>query len=134
MSRRTLLCEKLTEYTRSLVWTGQIHTDRDTGTILEIPAQYPGLIFLQNVRSSLALYILAAVITVIAIYLSFVGSTMYCAPVDKAKESALRTRDRYYSIRVRHSKLKTRSPAKCCPHFLLLIASPTASHIPSRNR
>ena len=37
---------------------------------------------------------------------------------------ALRIRDRYYSIQVRH--IKTRSPAKCVLNVLLLIASPTA--------
>ena len=46
------------------------------------------------------------------------------------KASALRHRDRYYIVRVRH--IKTRSPAKCVINILWLIASPTANHVPSR--
>ena len=45
------------------------------------------------------------------------------------KASAVQTRDRYYSIRVRH--IKTRSPAKCILNILLLITSPTAILFPS---
>ena len=45
---------------------------------------------------------------------------------------AIRTLDRYYSIRVHH--IKTHSPANCVLiNALLLIALPTANHIPSCN-
>ena len=69
MTRRTLLCEKLTEYTRSLIWTdsrgpGYRHDTRDTGTT---PWTCSGK------RTLFASTVLAAVITVIAKYLGFVG-------------------------------------------------------------
>ena len=67
MSRRTLLCEKLTRDTRSLIWT-----DQDTGTILAIQAQHPGLTCSRK-RTLFTSTVLAAVITVTAKYLSFVG-------------------------------------------------------------
>ena len=40
---------------------------------------------------------------------------------------ALRTLDHYYSVRVHHIKIC--SPAKCVLNILLLIVSPTASHV-----
>ena len=69
MSRRTILCEKLTGDTRSLIWTdsrrpGYRHDTRDTGTT---PWTYKHTLFVSTV--------LAAVINVTAKYLSIVGST-----------------------------------------------------------
>ena len=66
MNRRTLLCKKLTEDTRSLI----CHMDRFTLTgipILAIPAHHPGLTCSRK-RTLLASTVLAAVITVIAKY------------------------------------------------------------------
>ena len=77
MSRRTLFCEKLTGDTRSLIWTDS-RTDQDTGTVLAIPAQHPGLTCSRK-HTLFASTVLAAVITVTAKYLSFVGSTMHGA-------------------------------------------------------
>ena len=73
MSRRTLLCEKLTGDTRSLIWTdsrgpGYRHDTR------AIQAQHPGLTCSRK-RTLFPSTVLAAVITVTAKYLSFVGST-----------------------------------------------------------
>ena len=73
MSRRTLLCEKLTGDTRSLKIM-----DRFTGTILAIPAQHPGLTCSRK-RTLFASTVLAAVITVTAKYLSFVGGQSWPA-------------------------------------------------------
>ena len=60
---RTLLCEKLTEDTRNLIWT--YSRGRDTGTILAIPAQRPGLTC-SGKRTLFASPVFTAVITVIA--------------------------------------------------------------------
>ena len=48
------------------------------------------------------------------------------------KASALRNRDRYYILRVRH--IKARNPSKCVINILLMITSPTPNHVPSLNR
>ena len=56
--------------TRSFIWTD--HADQDTGTILAIPAQHPGLTCSRK-RTLFASTVLAAVITVTAKYLSFFG-------------------------------------------------------------
>ena len=58
---------------RSLIWTD---ADQDTGTILAIQAQHPGLTCSRK-RTLFPSTVLAAVITVTAKYLSFVGSTMH---------------------------------------------------------
>ena len=73
MSRRTLLCEKLTGDTRSWIWTdsrgpGYRHDTRDTGTT-------PWT----RKRTLFASTVLAAVITVTAKYLSFVGGQGWSA-------------------------------------------------------
>ena len=72
MSRRTLLCEKLTGDTRSLIWTDSRGPGYWAGTILAKQAQHPGLTCSRK-RTLFPSIVLAAVITVRDKYLSFVG-------------------------------------------------------------